>query len=523
MFWSCTLSLVAPLFFLSCLLLAQEEATRDPSPSEALAEASGEDAAHGTNVKEGEPDEAPKQFQAFRLGEVDPDVARRVTQTLLNDDPAARIEVDAENNRLLFYGTEQQAQVVSKVLKAHSDVAHDADVSVDASGEGMLDRQPLEQARGVTSSTSSDGFRSSRGTREKSNRVQRVFTLKHPVDAKDVVRRFERLFRNDGKWAVNVSANQIRFSGTEEQMQSAADLVAELNKRAVKIFSLQYADATELAALIKELFPSPALTVVANARTSSIVASGPPEDLEMMSAVLLRLDEPAAKETHRTQTPRGKSPAGPALSDKSKPRGDTASQLLTEYEAAERVAADSAKAYRMAKQSGDLPEEHLDKMKANVTSAVERAFELRQRLQSAEVEHLRERLNQIEARVRQREALKDRIIERRVEDLVTDADLSWSSPTHAAPNARPDVAVRQAPSKDVVQQAVEWASLKGTVQVDAIPGKDMLRIRGHAADVEAFTKVVDELEKRGATPRDSEDEQANPARTDEARPIRGSG
>ena len=60
----------------------------------------------------------------------------------------------------------------------------------------------------------------------------------------------------------------------------------------------------------------------------------------------------------------------------------------------------------------------IDRRLAELRAVVQKAFEARQALQDEELKRLRKRLQRIEAQIIGREQAKQRIIDRRVEDLV---------------------------------------------------------------------------------------------------------
>ena len=49
------------------------------------------------------------------------------------------------------------------------------------------------------------------------------------MNSREVVRRFEEMFGDEDKWWVNVTHDRVQFMGSEEQIEAAAQLVAELN------------------------------------------------------------------------------------------------------------------------------------------------------------------------------------------------------------------------------------------------------------------------------------------------------
>ena len=103
-------------------------------------------------------------------------------------------------------------------------------------------------------------------------------------------------------------------------------------------------------------------------------------------------------------------------------------------------------------------------------------------------------------RVQRREALKDRIIERRVEDLLTDADLTWSPPGMSS-DREPRVSLLRPRSMEAAERAAQVGPLKHAVQVEMMPGTDMILVRGAEQDVRAFTRIMEDLEQTEAISR----------------------
>jgi type II secretory pathway component GspD/PulD (secretin) len=95
-------------------------------------------------------------------------------------------------------------------------------------------------------------------------------------------------------------------SGIAQSVANAEpDAVAVSDKedkvgRELKIFSLQNADAEALTQTVLPLFVNvekPPTVIVFDERTNTIIARGPESELQILEAVLLRLDETPAQKT----------------------------------------------------------------------------------------------------------------------------------------------------------------------------------------------------------------------------------
>ena len=69
-----------------------------------------------------------------------------------------------------------------------------------------------------------------------------------------------------------------------------------------------------------------------------------------------------------------------------------------------------------------------DGLEMNLRKTVEQAFDARQKIQSTHAEALRKQLEAIESRIQRREELREKIIERRIDELVSEPELeAWDS------------------------------------------------------------------------------------------------
>ena len=95
----------------------------------------------------------------------------------------------------------------------------------------------------------------------------------------------------------------------------------------------------------------------------------------------------------------------------------------TEYIEAEREAAELAAQVRNA--DNDSPERQA--LESKLKKAVEEVFDLRQKSQEKEVETLRKRLEKVNASLQKRIQLRDKIIARRIDDLLEQDALRWEA------------------------------------------------------------------------------------------------
>ena len=100
---------------------------------------------------------------------------------------------------------------------------------------------------------------------------------------------------------------------------------------------------------------------------------------------------------------------------------DWQSRLKSDLQQAEQDAEQAAREVKSPKNSRDK-----DQAQVRLRESVGKAFASRQKLQQLEAELLRERLRQVDDRLQERGRLRDRIIQRRVEEL-TNSNLDWGA------------------------------------------------------------------------------------------------
>lgn len=96
-----------------------------------------------------------------------------------------------------------------------------------------------------------------------------------------------------GKWVV-LGSGQVSFDNETSQSivlvsAQVSDPVA--NKSLVRIFKLTHAEATVLASVVLDVMADDTVHIVADERTNSLIASSSTSNLQIMEALILRLDE----------------------------------------------------------------------------------------------------------------------------------------------------------------------------------------------------------------------------------------
>lgn len=165
----------------------------------------------------------------------------------------------------------------------------------------------------------------------------------------------------------------------------------------IKIFRLVYADARQAGEIVAQLFPN--IAVQPDPRTNSLIVRGAEDQLQIVEAILLRLDETPSK------------PQSPASEEAS--RHDNLDTTRNDFTSKEAEARSLAQSIAAEKDSTKVKQ-----LRVRLEGLVGEAFDLRQKLQRAELGLLQERIRIIETRLQQREVLRKEIIGRRVEELL---------------------------------------------------------------------------------------------------------
>jgi hypothetical protein len=218
----------------------------------------------------------------------------------------------------------------------------------------------------------------------------------------------------------------------------------------IKIFKLLHAPAISSEETIMRLYVdalhSGRLSMSADTRTNSLIMRGPSELLSTIEAVLLTLDDAATVAGDDALKPEA---AGQPDVPKGKFRPDR-SPLAAEYRQHESLAAGLAAAYRNEQTTSRPDEQKLRQLKTQLREAVQAAFDVRQKLQRAETDRLRERLAQIERQIGSRQQRAQEIIDTRVEELLH-PEKEWNAGDDASdPPAGAQRPQRERPRQPVV-------------------------------------------------------------------------
>lgn len=271
---------------------------------------------------------------------------------------------------------------------------------------------------------------------------------------------------------------------------------------ALRVIALRHCDAREVAQVVRQLYDEDGLSTAVEERTNSIILRGEPARLDEVSALLERLDSSATPSAGAAQVRRyvesGRTAAQPAqtLREAVPTPGvelhkmfvplvapgqygyvpveeATSAQvgaIRNMYHERDRQAQRLAEQYR--RDAATAADEARDEMRGRLREAVREAFAARQELQRGELDALRERLSRIERQLQMREQLRDKIVERRVDELLN-PDLRWderarapSTAVTSAAGAEPPAPARVPPAAVPAPNAV-WNAVP---PVPALPG-----------------------------------------------------
>ncbi|MDG1894573.1 MAG: secretin N-terminal domain-containing protein [Fuerstiella sp.] len=215
------------------------------------------------------------------------------------------------------------------------------------------------------------------------------------------------------------------------------------------VYPLRHTQAVEVSKLVQQLW-SPAeagARIIADERNNSLLVSANEQGHAELKKFLQALDGPdetanLRNATAQQQTDRGSfdmeiGPADTVILKGSKENVAAAEQMLKQMSSQQlldRSKSLKEKVVTRAKQylNSSSAKKDLEALKQTVRED----FDVRQKLQLAEIEFLKARLKDLERRVRQKEKLKDRIIDRRIESLLLDpADVEQKSATEALKRA----------------------------------------------------------------------------------------
>ena len=209
----------------------------------------------------------------------------------------------------------------------------------------------------------------------------------------------------------------------------------------LRIYILKHARADQLAPLLLSVMPSARITP--NKPNNSLIVAAAQDQFETLEDLIKRLDT-----SPPPQQPRAESADSRSIET-----------TRNDYNTKQKEAASLARSL-----ATETDEKAARQLRSRLTRLITEAFNLRQKLQRAELALLEERIRLVESRLEQRETLRDEIIDHRVEALLAN-DLTFDSDGHANVRAQPGptLAESTAPQPTAVghtriQTDVSWIS-----------------------------------------------------------------
>ena len=210
------------------------------------------------------------------------------------------------------------------------------------------------------------------------------------------------------------SANQTNTTSTDRTEQPNSES-SNSDPEQLRIFSLKNSNANDAAKIIQSLSGFPT-KVATDERTNSLIVSSDEHRLSGIEAILFRLDssESAAKNSATNSLPSVNANQPIISIAEYRQRLDAIEQPVQQL--AERVRAVEAKDGK----------DHADsaKLRADLKALVQQTFAERQAIQRAELAEFTRRLQRMKQSIETREKIADRMVDRRVEELL-EPDATW--------------------------------------------------------------------------------------------------
>ena len=263
----------------------------------------------------------------------------------------------------------------------------------------------------------------------------------------DAARRYSRKPAAASRYGFNDfrAAAAARTSG---QPAASAGNNAKSTEVSFIVYTLRNVQAAEASKLVQQLFPAETgFRVATDDRTNSLLISASDENHTQLRDVLQVLDgdgpqdnvsKPAEpRKTNGTSVEMEIGPADTVILKGSKENVAAAEQMLKQMSSQQLLDRSTTLQNKaMARAEHYLKSGSAKKDLEALKQTVQEDFDVRQKLQLAEIEFLKARLVDLERRVRQKEKLKDRIIERRIESLLLDpAEVEQKNATEALKRA----------------------------------------------------------------------------------------
>lgn len=218
------------------------------------------------------------------------------------------------------------------------------------------------------------------------------------------------------RWGIGDSGGSTTQRTVASIESAIASNPAKESEHGFRVFYLKNAGAAEAVVLLDQLFSdSSGIKVVPDERTNALFVLGSGEELTELEAVLKVLDSDRPAQSDQVTSGTGSDAVmnGQQASDpfSQVQADDSIQQLVGQSQQLQNRALARAWQY--------LQSESQDSDLSALRETVKQDFEVRQQLQLTEIQFLKARLVDLERRVKQKEQLKDRIIDRRVESLLS--------------------------------------------------------------------------------------------------------
>ena len=268
-----------------------------------------------------------------------------------------------------------------------------------------------------------------------------VLNLRH-AEAGKTSRRLQVLFPEIATLIVaDEQTNSLLLRCNAEPLRMIKDIVSSVDEGAatsaalqeIKSYALKHISAAEAQRIIVELFGDDGTTISANQQGNVLLARGVPTRLAEVEAILLRLEDQSIDvATHENPIPKATiSGTFPSLAEP-KPISKEPAVSIAEHRRRmidlEKPVVQLAEKVRAAETS--LGKDHPDavRQRAELRILVQNTFAERQEIQRAELAEFTRRLERMRRSIETRERIAERIVDRRVEELL-------SAPAEQTPNS----------------------------------------------------------------------------------------
>jgi uncharacterized protein (TIGR03067 family) len=203
----------------------------------------------------------------------------------------------------------------------------------------------------------------------------------------------------------------------------------EAEDRQIRVFALEYLKADSAERLITQLSLPDLVSLVVDLRTNSLIAHGTEQSLAEIEALLARLDtnddeRPSVLNRYADPNPKLDLHGFPPVTSRpveTERAGGSRQGIVTlqqRFNELEAKAMQIALRLRAMKSGPDRLQKAKDELSEELRDTVRQSFEVRQQLQRAELDAFEHRMQQIERSIALRDRIADKIIDRRVEDLL---------------------------------------------------------------------------------------------------------